>query len=135
MKNVLLVCGLIALFTVSSCKKELVDTSQNQITDIDDLTAFNESIASGVSLVFFHASWCSICAEERPHVEAASKNADVSFAQFIEIEYDDNKNIFSEYNVEGFPQILIFKDGTEQTRLKGKGHDESKLVNLILSYK
>ncbi len=119
----------------SGCKKELVDTSSNQITDIDDLGSFNSSIANGVSLVFFHASWCSICAEERPHVEAASENEDVSFAQFIEIEYDDNKTIFSEYNVDGFPQILIFKDGEEKSRLKGKGHDEAKLVNLILEYK
>ena len=134
MKNALIILSVFAVLISTGCKKELVDTGANDITDIDDLGTFKSEIATGVSVVFFHASWCSICAEQRPHVEAASKNEEVKFARVIEIEYDDNKPIFTDFNVDGFPQLLIFKEGTEQTRLKGKGHDEAKLVSLIKQY-
>lgn len=100
---------LIVVFT--SCKKDLVDTSANDIEDVNDLQTFKNKITNGISLVFFHASWCPTCKEQRPHFEAAAVNSDLKFALFLEIEYDDNPEICDEYDVPGFPQTLVFKDG------------------------
>ena len=125
----------IGLIAFSSCKKELVDTSINEIEDVTGLESFRTTISSGVTMAFFHASWCSICEEQRPNVEAASENDQVSFAKFVEIEYDDHKDIFDEFKVKGFPHVLIFQDGVEKEKLAGKGHSEQKLVDLLLNYK
>lgn len=123
------------LVFATACKKDLVDTSANQIEDVTDLQTFKNQISSGVSLVFFHASWCSICKEQRPHFEAASVNSELDFVLFLEVEYEDNPEISDEYNVPGFPQTLVFIDGVEKERLKGSGHSEEELKTLLLKYK
>lgn len=124
---------LVGLF--AGCEKEdLVDAGANDLTDVTGKEAFDASIATGVSFVFFHASWCSNCFEQRPAVEAAQKNPAVSFARFIEVEYEDNEDITDAYNVPGFPTMVIFKDGVEKERFKGKGHTEQQFVDALLKY-
>jgi len=134
MKNVLVLLTLVSLITLSSCKKDLVDTSKNNIPDVTNLQKFITDIESGVSFVFFHASWCENCEKQRPAVEAASNNMELDFVRFLEVEFDDNEEVNKEYGVTGFPQILIFKDGVEQTRLIGKGHSQEKIASLLKTY-
>lgn len=133
MKN-LIIISLALIAGLSSCKRELVDTNANSVEDVNSNQTFDEKIASGVTLAFFHASWCSICKEQRPAVEAASEDSQLDFAEFVEVEYEDNKEIVDEHNVPGFPTILIFKDGMEKERLTGKGHSQQKLTDLLLKY-
>jgi len=125
----------ILLLSFSACKKERVDASANTIDDIDNITAFESKIATGVALAFFHASWCRTCEEQRPHVESLAENSAADFAEIIELEYEDNVEVTEKYNVSGFPQILFFKDGIEKERLKGKGHTEEKLLSTLEKYK
>jgi thioredoxin 1 len=134
MNKGLILTLIFATLIATGCKKELVDTSLNEITDVNDLTTLQSNLSEGVSLVFFHASWCAICEEQRPAVEAASTDSELSFVKFYEVEYDDNENIADHYDVPGFPQILIFKDGTEQERFKGKGHSQETLTTKLKSY-
>lgn len=49
---------LIGVFGLASCKKDLVDTTLNDMTDVTALSEFNNLISEGVSMAFFHASWC-----------------------------------------------------------------------------
>lgn len=121
--------ALLLLVLVSACEKEnLVDTSQNELQDVNSLQDFENEISSGVSLVFFHASWCSICAEQRPAVESTSTKSEFSQVFFGEVEYEDNTDINQAYGVNGFPTIVFFKDGVEEARLNGKGHSEEDLA-------
>lgn len=122
---------LLMLLGISACKKDLVDTSTNQIPDITNLASFQQNIAEGVSLVFFHASWCTKCKEQRPAFEAASANTQRGTAQFFEVEYEDYKEIADAYDVTGFPTMVLFKDGKETKRFKGTGHSESELIEAI----
>ena len=126
--------ALLSVLVFFSCKKDLVDTSSNQIADVSEETSFESRIETGVSVVFFHASWCSVCEEQRPAVEEASELDELSFASFIEVEYDDSRDLFESQNVDGFPQLLIYKDGVEQERLKGKNHSVYKIKDLVLTY-
>ena len=68
-------------------------------------------------MVFFHAAWCSVCKEQRPLVESASESEELSFAKFIEVEYDDQRDIFDTYNINSFPQIAFFKNGEIKEKL------------------
>lgn len=134
MKNlipILLIFGL----TTLGCKKDLVDTSANNIEDVLEDSSFESKIAEGTTVAFFHASWCSSCEQQRPAVEQASEKEELSFATFIEVEYDDSREIFDSQNVGGFPQILIYKNGVEQERLIGKGHSVSEIIDAVLKYK
>ncbi|MFY0643473.1 MAG: thioredoxin family protein [Bacteroidia bacterium] len=134
MKLKLLILIMISAVAFSSCKKELVDTSMNDFEDVNSNQTFEEIIASGVTLAFFHASWCHNCEEQRPAIEAADADPQLDFVKFIEIEYEDNKEITQNNNVPGFPTQIIFKDGVEKERLTGKGHTVEQITTALLKY-
>lgn len=122
---------ILVLFLIVGCKKELVDTAANDIKDINSLESLNSEIATGVSLVFYHASWCEICKEQRPAVESLSKNKEAAFANFCEMEFDDNKEAVRAKKVTGFPTLVLYKNGEEKQRWSGKGHTEEELLKAL----
>jgi thiol-disulfide isomerase/thioredoxin len=131
MKQFLSICLLSALIFTGCKKEDLVDTSENEISDVSSLQSFDSDIASGTSLVFFHASWCVNCKAQRPAFESAAMNSDVSAALFLEVEHDDHEDITDKYDVNGFPIMVVFKDGVEKSRLTGKGHSEQQIIDLL----
>jgi thioredoxin 1 len=127
---------LLLIPVLSACQKEdLVDTTLNEIKDVNGLDAFKSEISSGISLVFFHASWCKICKEQRPAVESLAANKEASFAKILEMEYDDNKETVKAFEVTGFPTLVAYKDGKEVQRWKGKGHSEETLLQGLKSHR
>ncbi|MBR9860972.1 thioredoxin family protein [bacterium] len=124
----------VCLISFTACKKDLVDTSTNEVEDVNGEQSFDEKIAEGTSMVFFHASWCSKCAAQRPAFESVSKNAELAFAEFYEVEHEDNKEITEKYDIPGFPIIVIFVDGEEKERFTGEGHSEEELTNALKMY-
>ncbi|MEZ4979161.1 MAG: thioredoxin family protein [Chitinophagales bacterium] len=125
---------LLVLFFINACDKEkedLVDTSKNELTDINGLANFESEIDNGVSVVFFHASWCTVCAEQRPAVETSAANISNANVLFAEVEFEDNADINLEYGIEGFPTIVFFKDGVEEERFVGKGHSVQEIQDII----
>lgn len=130
MKN--LMAFLLVFFIFTSCKKD-EDLSQSNLTIIDTQDVFEQEIKSGVSLVFFHATWCSICKTQRPAVEEASKDNSLDFVKFLQIDTDKNRDITKKYEVPGQPVILFMKDGQEKQRLAGSGHSQKKIKDILIS--
>ena len=129
MKNLYLI--VFALVLIAGCKKELVDTAANDIKDVNSLESLNAEISSGISLVFYHASWCAVCKEQRPAFESLSKNKEAAFANFCEMEFDDNKEAVRAKKVTGFPTLVLYKNGEEKQRWNGKGHSEEVLLKAL----
>lgn len=121
-----------------SCKKEEVSTQPSEnseaLIEITSLNQMNNEIANGVSLVFFHASWCSVCQNQKPAVELLSTDSELSEVFLGEVEYDDHPDIVTAASVEGFPTILIYKDGQEVDRYLGGGHTTHDLKVAILAH-
>lgn len=116
----------------ASCGKD-VDLSNSQLKPVDTLTAFDKEINKGVSMVFFHATWCSICKAQRPAVEDVAKNEKLKFVNFLQVDTDHNRDITQKYSVPGQPVILFMKDGQEKHRLAGSGHAQQKIADILLS--
>jgi len=133
MKKVLLF--LLIPMAIASCKKDLVDPTTNSISDASSLEQFKTNVQQGTSMVFFHAKWCSSCEELRPTVEKISESSDLSDVNFIEVDYDETRDVFKEYEVDGFPQLLFFKAGVEQERLIGKNQTEQGIKDILNKYR
>lgn len=97
---------------VISCKKDDGPTPSGSL-EVLTAQSFQTKVkdASGISVVFFHAEWCTICHAQRPHIEAAAEDADLSAAFFGEIDHVDYESVFDEEGVSYFPQIWIYEDG------------------------
>ncbi len=115
-----------------SCSKD-VDLSNSHLKHVDGLSVFESEINTGVSMVFFHATWCSICKAQRPAVEEAAINETLRFVKFIQVDTDNNNEITRKYDVPGQPVILFIKDGQEKQRLAGSGHSQQKIADILLS--
>lgn len=132
MKNFIILLLTITTFTIS-CKKEDFGIS-NILEEVTSLEQYNTEKNDGVSLMFFHATWCSICKEQRPLIEEATKLESLSDVYFGQVDYEENVDIINDNNVTSFPVMLIFKDGVEKERLNGKDHSTEKLENLLKKY-
>lgn len=124
----------IALLFISCGKEEDTDTgntNSTKLTDITTLSNYDATIKTGVSLMFFHATWCSICAAQRPDVEGLISDTSIKGAKLGQVDTDKSKDITTKYTVSGQPVIIIYKDNVEKHRLSGKGHSKTKLADLI----
>lgn len=131
MKNLFII--LITISTVFiSCKKD-ADIS-NTLEEVTTLKKYNEEKNDGVSLMFFHATWCPVCKEQRPLIEEATKLESLKNVFFGQIDYEESIEIRNDNNVTGFPTILIFQNGVKKKELTGKGHSAEKLETILKDY-
>jgi hypothetical protein len=70
MRHVSLILFSFFIVTLTCCNDSspIVDTKTNSLTDIISQEQFDQEVKAGVSLVFYHASWCTRCAAQRPAV-------------------------------------------------------------------
>ena len=76
---------------------------------------FASSIAKGIAVVDFMATWCAPCKQMAPIIEKiAAEQTDIIVGK---IDVDESGEIATKYNVLSIPTIIIFKDGEaiEQT--------------------
>ena len=114
-----------------SCTKEDISEDAGVLVPVTTLDDYDSQIKNGVTLVFFHATWCTICKDQRPAVEGLTRESSISAAKLLQVDTDKNKDITNKYDVPGQPIILIYKDNVEKHRLSGKGHSQQKLADLI----
>ena len=122
-------------FLLFSCKKTETP-EENTIQGLVEMTSIAQidtQIQSGVSLIFFHASWCSVCQAQRPAISSVAMDEELSSAFFGEVEYEDHPDIIEQYTIEGFPTIVIYKDGVEMERFVGGGNTYESLKTSILA--
>ncbi|MBK8700491.1 MAG: thioredoxin family protein [Saprospiraceae bacterium] len=123
---------MLGMFTFLSCSKENLVPANTTLEEVTDLAAYNAKINSGVSIVFFHATWCTKCAAQRPAVEELTLDNRFNTVFFGQVDYEKNKTIVNQSDVTGFPTILIFKDGVEKARYESVGTSKTTLENKLL---
>jgi len=116
---------------LTSCKKSDADF-RSELEDIPNMETFLTKIESGVSLIFFHATWCSKCAAQRPAVEGLLLESSLNTVFIGEVNYERVSDVVSTFGVQGFPTIVLFKDGEEAQRFTGTGHSKEKLQEALI---
>jgi thiol-disulfide isomerase/thioredoxin len=123
---------LFLAITLFSCKKEDDDAKNSELSDLTTLSAYNEAVDEGVSIIFFHATWCPKCSAQRPAVEELIGDADLSDVFFGQVDFEKVSEVVSAAGVQGFPTILFIKNGVEEARFTSQGHSAQKIKDKLL---
>ncbi len=69
-------------------------------------------------LVDFWAPWCGPCQVLGPVIKELAKELGDK-AKVCKLNVDENQQLAAEYEVQGIPTVVVFKDGEPQKRLVG----------------
>lgn len=93
---------------------------------------FQQTIAKGVTLVDFYATWCGPCRMIAPIIEQLGGKLEGK-AHIAKLDIDQAQQTTSALQITSVPTLILFKDGKEVKRVVGvKDHDY--LLNLVQSY-
>jgi len=97
------------------------------------MASFSEVINSGKPvLVDFSAEWCGPCKMMAPILKQA-KDAVGDKATIIKVDVDRNREAASQFNIQGVPTLILFKNGQVKWRQSGVV-PANTLVDLLKSY-
>ena len=81
-------------------------------------TNFKETIANGVTLVDFFATWCGPCKMLSPTIEDIAAESDGSFG-VCKVDIDEAPDIAMSFGIMSVPTLIVFKNGAEAARMIG----------------
>ena len=122
-----------AFLLFSSCSKD-EDFGNGTLVDITSKSQFETTISTGVSVMFFHATWCPKCKAQRPAVEGLTTESALKDVKFGQVDYEKVKDVVSAYDVLGFPTILIFKNNVEVARFESTGNSQQTLSDKVKTF-
>lgn len=97
----------------------------DEASDVVVLTPdnFDDFLADpATSIIEFYAPWCGHCKSFAPEYEkiASTLKGEIRVAK---VDADEHKSLGGKFDVQGFPTIIIHKDGTGHTYKGGRSHD------------
>lgn len=79
---------------------------------------FDASVAAGVTLVDFWASWCGPCRMMGPVLDQLAAEYDGK-ASVAKVNVDNEGDLAQKFGISSIPALIVFKDGAEVKRFVG----------------
>ena len=113
----------------------LIEGMTNSELSPDDLSELKKS-ENGKNLLLVYADWCGHCKTLKPIWLEASKEANKDSTKMWMVncggDSEEEKKIMKEYQIDGFPTILIFHNGGYVSNYTG-GRTKEDLLNELSS--
>ena len=107
--------------------KDVEEGAQSITEQGMSLSNFNQLIQTDkYVLVDYNAKWCAPCQHMKPMLAAFVEKRKATL-NFVEIDADENKNLFKQKNIASIPVLELYKDGKIIWRHEGE-LDEAALV-------
>lgn len=81
-------------------------------------TEFNELVGNGLVLVDFFSTTCGPC-KMLSFVLNDVEKALGDKVTILKLDFDKNKELVDQYEVKGYPTLILLKDGQEVKRMQG----------------
>jgi thioredoxin-like negative regulator of GroEL len=98
------------------------------------LQEFNRRISAGpkMTLVYFNASWCSICVKMKPVIDQVELDYK-STMDVLRVDADRDKEIVREFEIDALPVLVLYRYGTREWVYVGQ-IDKKTLKDKIDTY-
>jgi thioredoxin 1 len=83
-------------------------------------------------LVYFHASWCTVCPKIKPLIDQAEADYKGKM-EGLRVDTDRDKAVVKEFEVDALPVLILYHNGNRQWINVGI-IDKSKLKEMIENY-
>ncbi|MGZ3898786.1 MAG: thioredoxin family protein [Bacteroidia bacterium] len=114
LKNIIVLSGFITCLAVLGLinfgfKDLEEDDKPITLKEYNKITANKDTIV----LVYFHASWCMVCAKVKPVIETIEKEYKGK-VKVLRIDTDRDKEITQEFEIDALPVLMLYKKGNRQ---------------------
>ncbi len=80
--------------------------------------SFKEEISEGAVLVDFYSTTCGPCKMLSFVLDDIDKNSGDDL-KILKVKFEENDDLVEEYEVEGYPTLIMFNEGEEVSRKAG----------------
>ena len=96
------------------------------VVNNNNLNKFNNSCNKGVWLVWFFADWCGHCRVMNDDWNSLVNNNvhGIKYAR-VRDDFNSSTNLNSQPNIQGYPTIILYKDGEQHSMHTGLRNEES----------
>lgn len=95
-----------------------------------NIQELENKLSKGKYVLEFMAEWCPDCNFIRQHLPEIE--ADFPEYEFLQVDRDQNLDLFEELNVLGIPSFIIYEDGKEIDRLVNKERKTKEEVEMFI---
>lgn len=103
-------------------------SKNNEVVNLTE-DNFDATVANGVVLVDFGATWCKYCKAQTPIINEINEILSGK-ALICNVDIDQCPNVSSRFQIQGIPVLMIFKNGKAVTRFDGLTAKEDLLAEL-----
>lgn len=94
---------------------------------------YKEGIQSGLVLADFYSATCGPCKALGFVLKDVDKTLGDDLS-ILKVNFEENPDLCAEFDVAGYPTLILYKDGTEQKRFKGL-QQKTALVKAIEEFR
>jgi thioredoxin-like negative regulator of GroEL len=79
------------------------------------LQEFNRRVSAGpkMTLVYFSASWCAVCAKMKPVIDQVELDYK-SQMDVLRVDADRDKEVVKEFEIDALPVLVLYRYGTRE---------------------
>jgi thioredoxin domain-containing protein 5 len=112
-------------------EKEVSDIVRNEdLVVFLTENSFDKTINKGVTFVKFQAPWCSHCKRLAPvWDELGQKTMGLSGLRIAKVDCSKSENLCNKYRVDGYPTLLLFKDGQRVAE-----YEDERTLEMLFDY-
>ena len=91
--------------------------ANDRVIELDERT-FDETVAEGITLVDFWASWCGPCRMQGPVLAELAEEL-AGEAKIAKVNVDESSHLAARFSVQAIPLLVLLRDGREVARFVG----------------